>query len=116
MKKFLPPISGLIAGLINGLLGAGGGMIIVPMLLKSGLSRKQAHATSVCIILPICIFSSIIYLINGRVILNDVLPYMVWGILGSITGALVLAKINQNLLRRIFGLLIIWAAIRLLIR
>ena len=43
-KGVLTAGAGLAIGIINGLLGAGGGMIAVPLLQKLGLDRKQAHA------------------------------------------------------------------------
>ena len=116
MKKFLSYLGGLLAGVLNGLLGAGGGMIIVPMLVKSGLERKKAHATSVCIILPICIFSATMYLNAGSVTLSDSYPYLLWGVIGSVIGAWILPKINQNLLKKIFSILMLWASYRMLIR
>lgn len=113
MKKRFAYISGFIAGILNGFLGAGGGMVLVPMLLKSGLDRRSAHATSVCIIFTICIFSAFMYISSGKVSISDATPYLLWGIIGAIIGSLVLPKINQNLLRKIFGVLLIWAAYRM---
>lgn len=52
MKKKLFSLWGTLAGFLNGMLGAGGGMVVVPIL-KTRLSEKQAHATSVAVILPI---------------------------------------------------------------
>lgn len=102
--------------MLNGLLGAGGGMILVPMLLKSGIDRKKAHATSVCIILPICIFSAVLYLYSGSVSLSDSYPYLAWGVVGALIGSWILPKINQNLLKKIFSLLMLWAGYRMLFR
>lgn len=113
MKKILSYVSGLVAGIVNGFLGAGGGMIIVPMLIRSGLDRRHAHATSVCIILPICILSAYMYITSGKVTINDAMPYLLWGVIGSVIGSLILQKINQNLLRKIFGILLIWASYRM---
>ena len=109
-------IDGLLAGILNGLLGAGGGMIIVPILLKSGLKQKQAHATSVCIILPICAFSAAIYIYNGYTSIQDTIPYLLGGIPGAIIGSWILSKIKPKLLKRIFGLLMIWASYRMMFR
>ena len=47
---------GLAVGLINGLLGAGGGMLAVPILAKAGLSQREAHAGSLAVILPLSLF------------------------------------------------------------
>ena len=46
-NKLFTAVAGLGIGLINGLLGAGGGMLAVPLLKKMGLSQKQAHANAV---------------------------------------------------------------------
>ena len=77
--SWLSALGGLAAGIINGLLGAGGGMVVVPMLQRAGLEPKKAHATSVCVILPVCVFSSVLYLTSGRVTLGDAAPYLLWG-------------------------------------
>ncbi len=114
--KKLYPILAVFAGLINGLLGAGGGMLIVPILKKYGLDQRSTHATSVCIILPICLLSAIIYLIKGSVTIFDALPYLPFSVLGAIIGSLILAKINQELLGKLFGVFMIWAAVQLLLR
>lgn len=116
MKKKLYPIWGLFAGILNGLLGAGGGLLIVPILEKYDLEQRSIHATSVCIILPICILSTIIYLIKGQVTFNDALPYLPFSIIGSIIGSFILSKINQNFLRKLFGIFMLWAAIQLLLK
>ena len=115
-KKWIASLGGLVAGTFNGLLGAGGGMIIVPVLGKTGLKPQKAHATSVCVILPICIVSSILYLTSGRVQISDAAPYLLWGAVGSVIGSILLTKINDVWLKRIFGILMIWAAFRMLIR
>ena len=73
---------GLLSGTVNGLLGAGGGMLIVPAL-KKETEIKKAHATTVAVIMPMCIVSSILYITSGRVTLSDALPYAPFGIIGS---------------------------------
>lgn len=116
MKKFFYPVLAIFAGIINGLLGAGGGMLIVPILKKCGLNQRSTHATSVCIILPLCLLSAIIYIIRGKVTLYDAVPYLPFSIFGSIIGAIILSKINQEFLRKLFGIFMLWAAIQLLVR
>ena len=115
LKKIFYYSFAFLAGVINGLLGAGGGMLTVTILKKLGLSQKKAHATSICVILPICIFSSFIYLSKNIVTLNQSFPYLPFCILGAICGAFVLSKINQKLLKKIFGIFVIWAASQLLL-
>ena len=76
VKKFIYPFWVLCAGILNGMLGAGGGMLIVPILKKYGIETRKTHATSICIILPMCILSSIIYMLKGKVTFTDALPYI----------------------------------------
>ena len=78
-KRFLlSSLGGLVCGVANGLLGAGGGMVAVPMLQKSGLSEVKSHATSVAVILPLCLLSAVFYLLRGDVTLGEALPYLPW--------------------------------------
>lgn len=115
-KKLSLVFSGLLIGVINGLLGAGGGMIAVPMLKKAGLEQKEAHANAVAIILPISILSAILYLYKGYVLIPDALPFIPTGILGSIVGTYFLKKISPVFLKKIFGGFMIYAGVRLLIK
>ena len=113
-NKFLFWSTGLIAGFLNGLLGTGGGMVVVPSMVRAGFSRQEAHANSVCVILCICTASAFIYIKSGNLSLFDALPYMPYGILGSVLGSLLLPKINHNILKKMFGCFSIWAAYRLI--
>lgn len=116
-KNFIAHSSkGFFIGIINGLLGAGGGMLAVPLLTKSGVNQTQAHATSVAVIFPLSLFSALLYLHAGRVQLADVYGYLPWGICGAVIGALMLPKIPRSLLRKIFALITVIAGFRLLIR
>ena len=115
MKKIKCIIFGGLAGIVNGLLGAGGGMLIVPML-KTAVEQKKAHATCVAIILPICLVSSIQYLASGKVTIAEAAPYMIFGIPGALIGSWLLPKINKKVLQKAFALLILWAAVKLLLK
>lgn len=115
-KKLSLVFSGLLIGIINGLLGAGGGMIAVPMLKKTGLEQKEAHANAVAIILPISILSAILYLYKEYVSIPDAMPFIPTGILGSIIGTYFLKKISPVFLKKLFGGFMIYAGVRLLIK
>lgn len=108
--------SGLLIGIVNGMLGAGGGMIAVPLLKKSGMEQKQAHANAVAVILPISFVSTVIYLINKSVKLGDALSFMPAGVVGSVVATLLLKKISPVYLKIIFGGFMVWAGVRMLIK
>ena len=107
---------GLLIGAVNGLLGAGGGMIAVPLLKKMNLEQKEAHANAIAVILPISILSAILYLYKDYVNLSDALPYIPTGILGAVLGTYFLKKISPLWLKRIFGFFMIYAGVRLLLK
>lgn len=109
-------LAGFAAGVLNGLLGAGGGMAVVPMLEKYGLKPAKAHATSIAIIVPLCVVSGVMYLYGGSLRATDVLPYLPAGLIGAFVGAKVLPHIPDTVLRRIFGAFMLYAAWRLLWR
>lgn len=115
-KKLHMALGGAAIGVINGLLGAGGGMIAVPLLKSQGLSQRKAHAASVMIIFFLSIFSAAVYLFEGRVSVTSAAVYIPGGIAGAVLGALLLGRISDNLLRRIFGIFMIYTGIRLFFR
>lgn len=115
-KKLWLSAGGFAVGLVNGLLGAGGGLLAVPLLRSTGLDTRAAHANSVATILPICTFSAGNYLLAGRVTFGDITPYLLWGLMGAVLGAILLPKIPQKLLRKLFAGFMLWAGLRLLMK
>lgn len=116
VKKWLPYPMGAVVGLLNGLFGAGGGMVGVPMLRALGLETKQCHATCIAIILPLAAASGILYLNAGSFELGDTWIYLPGGIAGALAGAWLLPRLKTVWLRRVFGVVILLAAWRLLTR
>lgn len=106
---------GLVTGLLNGLFGAGGGMVAVPALQKYGLSTKEAHATSISIIMPLSVVSAAIYLFKGSLSISDALVCLPGGIAGAVVGAMFLKKLKPAWIHKIFGALILFAAGRILL-
>lgn len=106
-------IAGGAAGLVNGLLGGGGGMVLVPLLReKCNLGARQAFASSVAIILPLCALSSVIYLFRGNLALSTALPYLLGGTIGGLVGGRLFKQINMVWLRRGFGLLLLYSGVK----
>lgn len=107
---------GCIIGFINGFWGGGGGMICVPALtFLLGLPEKKAHATTIFIMLPLCIASFVIYYIKGFVQFDGRMWIITAGfVVGGVLGALLLKKINNTILQIVFAVVIIAGGIRLL--
>ena len=113
VKKYL---LGLSIGIVNGVFGAGGGMLAVPLLKKSGLDQKSAHANAVAVILPITVISAVLYITKGYVNISDSFPFIPTGLLGSIIATFILQKFSNKILQKIFAVFMIYAGVRLLTR
>lgn len=108
-------IGGLAVGFINGFLGAGGGIIVVPLIryiLK--LDVKESHATAIFVILPLCVVSGIIYLIRGVFDFSVVLPVFIGSLVGAVAGSLLLSKLKNNVIVYIFSIVMIIAGVKLI--
>lgn len=100
-KQWLLPIAiGAAAGVINGLFGAGGGLLLVPLLIGvCKLPPKTAFATSLCITLPLSLVSLAVYWFRGNVDFMAALPYLIGGAIGGIGGGLLMGRMDVKWLR-----------------
>ena len=97
-------VSGMAAGAANGLFGAGGGMILVPLLTRwGGLEDKTAFATSIAIIAPMCLVSIFIYWYQGQ------LDF------GGLRGGKLFKNMPAGVLHKLLGLFILYGGIRSLV-
>lgn len=114
-KNFGSILSGFLAGAVNGLFGAGGGMVLVPLLsMLTPLKEDEIFGSSVAIILPICLVSLASTALTGTVAWNDALPYLFGSAAGGILAGLFGKKIPTLWLHRGLGLMILWGGIRYL--
>lgn len=108
-------VSGLLAGAANGLLGAGGGMILVPLLTGwCQLGDKKSFATALAIILPLCLVSLGVYCMGGALDFPLALPYLIGGFAGGLLGGLLFRRVSAAFLHRALGAVILFGGVRLL--
>ncbi len=106
-------LCGLCAGAVTGLLGAGGGMVLVPLLTKFGdLEETQVFPASVSIILPVCVIS--LFMQSSSVPPAEALPYLLGSAAGGVAAGFFGRKIPVKWLHRGLGALIMWGGIRYL--
>lgn len=109
-------IIGTSAGIISGLFGAGGGLILVPVLVHYlKLNEKEARATTIFCILPMVVTSGIIYANNDLINWNIAIKCAIGGIIGSIIGTKLLKSLSNKALKITFIIFLIYVAIRYLI-
>lgn len=115
MKKYGVAIAGLCAGAVNGLFGAGGGMVLVPLLTKlTDLEEQEIFPCSVSIILPICFVSLSMSLNLQTFDWNKSIPYLLGSGIGGLLAGLFGKKIPTRWLHRALGILILWGGVRYL--
>ena len=115
-NAFLYVFTGLLAGLLSGLIGIGGGTIVVPILvIFFGLSQKMAQGTTLALLVPpIGILAAWTYYKEGYVDF----PIAAFICFGFIFGGLIGAKFANNLsnqtLERIFGIALLVISIKMI--
>ena len=106
-------LAGAGAGLLNGLFGAGGGMVLVPLLIGwCKMDEKKAFATSVAIMLPLSVVSYITFCLRGGNVWMDALPYLIGGIIGGFLSVKLFRNIPTVWLHRLFGGLLLYGGIK----
>lgn len=115
-KKCFNALTGIAVGICNGFFGSGGGMIAVPMLEKGGSEPKKAHATSIAITLPLSVISGLVYFKGGSLDFSRAVKFIPLGIVGAAVGAMLMKKLSNSLLKRIFGALMIIAGVRIFMK
>ncbi len=109
-------VLGIIAGLLSGLIGIGGGVIIVPALLFIfGFSQHQAQGTTLALLVPpIGILAAWTYFRQGYVDLRAALFICIGFILGSFLGAKFATNISNIVLERIFGIILFMISLKMI--
>lgn len=108
-------LAGAFAGAVNGLLGAGGGMVLVPLLSAGGdLEERQLFPASVAIILPLCLISLAVTALHAPLPWKEALPYLLGALPGGLLAGALGKRIPTQWLHRGLGLMILWGGIRYL--
>ena len=110
----LAAAAGAAAGIVNGLFGAGGGMILVPLLTKlTDLDDREIFPASISIILPMCVITLAMQCGDGLP-WSASLPYLMGSAAGGVLAGLWGKKIPTVWLHRALGVLILWGGWRYL--
>ena len=108
---------GLLAGLLAGTLGVGGGLVIVPALVFIlGLTQHQAQGTSLAMMLaPIGLLAALNYFREGYVNIKFAVILAVAFIVGAWLGSYISINLTGITLKRIFGILMLIVGIKMII-
>ncbi|GAA1544012.1 putative membrane protein YfcA [Microbacterium ginsengiterrae] len=93
-------VIGLLAGLLSGLFGVGGGTVIVPLLvLMLQVDQRRAAGTSLAAIVPTASVGVISYAVSGNVAWIPALILAAGAVVGAQIGTRLLPRISQSALR-----------------
>ena len=110
---------GSIGGLLSGILGIGGGVVFVPLLtyLTKTDFKTNTGVSSLAVVF-VATGSSITYIFNdflsGTNLVFEILIIIIGGIIGGYFGSKLTAKINTQLLKKLFSILLIASAYRII--
>lgn len=114
LELALVVVLGVGTGVLAGLFGVGGGILFVPILvLFFELGQVEAEATSLLAILPTVVAGTWRQHRYGNVHWRSALLIGLVAVVGVQAGALVAVALPEDVLRRLFGLLMLGAAVQL---
>jgi uncharacterized protein len=112
---------GLAAGVLSGLVGIGGGIILVPILVFFlGYTQYQAQGTSLAVLLlPVGILAFLNYYNEckkiGTPIDMRIVGLLAAGfVIGALGGSEIAGRINKDLLKKIFAIVLFYTAIKMM--
>ncbi|MCK4518609.1 MAG: sulfite exporter TauE/SafE family protein [Candidatus Omnitrophica bacterium] len=116
MGSYLFVVVGLVAGILSGLLGIGGGIVMVPALIYFfGFSQHGAQGTTLAaMILPIGLLAALKYYSHGHVSIAVAMFIAMGFFVGGFIGASFVEHISETVLRRMFGVCMLVIAIKMI--
>ena len=111
---------GLAAGFVNGLLGAGGGIIVIYVLTKllgdEITQRNAVFGNALCVMLPISVLTCVLYAARGYMSPEGFGVFAIPALLGGFLGGVLLGKLGTAFLKKSFAGLVIISGIIMMVR
>lgn len=110
-------LGALCAGFLNGFLGAGGGIMLYFTLgALYGRDAKENLMTAAASVMFFCLVSLFFYKGGSALSLSDILKICIPSVIGGAGGALLLRRLPQTAVKRIFSAVLILGGILMLVR
>lgn len=109
-------VIGLLAGLLSGVMGVGGGVVMIPlMILLLGFNQHEAQGTSLAVLaVPVTFVAAYSYYGEGYVNWKYAAIIAVFFIIGGFLGSKLAVNLDQKTLKRIFGGILLIIAVKML--
>ena len=117
MNQLFYILLGLIAGILGGMFGIGGGIILIPALVYLfGLTQHQAQGTTLAILVPpIGLLAALRYYYSGNVKLGMAGFICIGFFVGGFIGAHLVQNVADPLLKRLFGIFLLVISLRMIL-
>ena len=110
-------VCSFIGGALNGFVGTGGGIVFIfTLLLLTKNEKKDNYVTTLCAVVPISLIGSFSYFCGGSVDISLLQRSYLPALVGGILGALLVDKLKLRWLNLLFGSLIIYSGINMLVK
>ena len=107
---------GILSGFINGFFGAGGGLLLVPMIsMVQKDNSKIAHATTLVCVMFMCVASSVIYFVKKEFEWKFLIVCGIGSLIGGLIGTKLLKKLKNNIIDLVFSIVLVVAGICMII-
>ncbi|WP_299313722.1 sulfite exporter TauE/SafE family protein [uncultured Aquimarina sp.] len=109
-------VIGLLAGFLSGTMGVGGSVVMIPLLiLWVGFTQHQAQGTSLAVLsVPVTLLAAFNYYKEGHVNLKFAAIIAVTFVLGGYLGSKFAISVNQTVLKKIFGGVLLLVAFKMI--
>lgn len=107
---------GVFGGLVNGLFGAGAGLLLVPLIkLVTKLDEKKIHATTLASVMLMCIASSVVFFVHKQINFKLTVWVLIGSLGGAILGTFLLQKFKNKIINLIFSCLLVVAGVLMIV-
>ncbi|QNJ98515.1 sulfite exporter TauE/SafE family protein [Constantimarinum furrinae] len=107
---------GILAGILSGFMGVGGGVVMIPlMIVFLGYDQHEAQGMSLAVLaVPVTFLAAYNYHSSGHPInWKFALVIAVCFVIGGFVGSKFAVSINQEVLKKVFALVLVIAALKL---
>jgi len=110
-------IIGLLAGILSGVFGVGGGVIMVPLLVfLLGLNQHQAQGTSLAVLsVPVTFIAAYTYYRSDDDVVNWKYALIIAGcfVIGGYFGSKLAVSVNEQMLKKLFAVILLVMAVKM---
>ena len=120
IKRCILATASVISGFCNALIGAGGGIILSYALTRLAQDdfpdKRDVYVNAQAAMIPGCALSCLIYASRGSLNTTGFSIYAIPAAIGGIIGSILLSKIKNVWIAKLFALLVIWSGARMLLK